>query len=61
MLVCLNQGYILKEIQEQYHRVPLATFEGALDELAQQVGETSMIRTLSKPKPLLREDLELRE
>ena len=36
VLLQLKQGYSLKEIQQDYHWVPLATFEGAIEELAQR-------------------------
>ena len=41
ILIRLKQGSTLKEIQEDYHWVKLTTFEGALEELAQQVGTPS--------------------
>ena len=37
ILVRLKQGNTLKEIQQDYHWVPLKTFEAVLDELAEQV------------------------
>jgi uncharacterized protein (DUF433 family) len=39
VLIRLKQGYTLKAIQEDYHWVPLATFEGVMEELAQQLGD----------------------
>ena len=40
-LTRLKQGQSLKEFQEMYHWVPLATLEGMLEELAQQVNHPS--------------------
>jgi uncharacterized protein (DUF433 family) len=41
ILFLLKQGYSLKEIQEDYSWVSLATLEGVMQELAQQLGSTS--------------------
>ena len=41
ILIRLKQGHTLKDIQDMYRWVPLKTFEGVLEELAQQVKESS--------------------
>jgi uncharacterized protein (DUF433 family) len=38
VLIQLSQGLSLKEIQKEYHWVPLVKFEGAIEELAEQFG-----------------------
>jgi uncharacterized protein (DUF433 family) len=39
VLIRIRQGYSLKDIQQVYDWVPLTTFEGAMEELAQQLGD----------------------
>ena len=40
VLIRLKQGYSLKTLHEHYPHVPITTFEGVLEELAEKVGTT---------------------
>src|SRR2546423_1629447 len=50
ILIRLKQGYTLKKLQQMYDWVPLATFEGVLEELVQLVEEKGLQKKPSQQR-----------